>query len=355
MPVEPCGSVEGKRGAMTVRLHFAGLCPGRPLVVIAWAAYARDPVIAGATAMHFGRELADTFERHWRVVSEIKDADVVIYPHPYEDGLETNAVAEAARAAGKPCLFYSQDERLPPSRLKYGTLYRSSIFRKQSHERSHPVFINDVRDEAAGSYPEVLEKTSRPSVGFCGYVGTPLTRMVWRLIGQRQKVDGLTLRARVLGRLQADHRVDGQFVARATYLGSATLSVFDAKHPLVDERKVFLANLFGNAYGLAMRGKGNHSVRFYEILCAGRIPLFVNTGCTLPLENAIDWRTHTCWVEDADLERIGEAVVTFHERITPDAFLDLQRRNRRLWEERLRPEPYFRYVLDRVAAGEPAP
>lgn len=340
---------------MAVRLHFPGLCAGRPLVVIAWAAYAKDSLIASATQMHFGRELADVFGLHWRVVSRIEDADVVIYPHSYVDGPETRAVAEAARKAGKPCLFFSQDERLPPSRLTYGTLYRSSIFERLPHERTHPVFINDVRSELADQPPEAIEKETRPTVGFCGYVGTPLTRLMWRAIGQRQKAQGLTLRHRALQYLRADNRITSRLIARSTYLGSATLSAFNTAHPLMHERAAFLRTLCDNGYGLAIRGKGNHSVRFYEILCAGRIPLFINTQCVLPLEGLIDWKSFTCWVEDVDLARIGDTVVLFHKRISADAFLELQRRNRHLWETFLRPEPYFRYILDRVAAGEPAP
>jgi hypothetical protein len=124
---------------------------------------------------------------------------------------------------------------------------------------------------------------------------------------------------------------------------------------LASERAVFLENLFSCPYALAMRGKGNHSVRFYEILSAGRIPLFVNTGCVLPLENEIDWRRHTLWIEDHDLPSIGDHIIDYHARITTEEFADRQRQARRLWETRLTPEPYFRHVLDTVARGAPAP
>lgn len=340
---------------MPVRIYFAGLVPGRPLVMLAWAAFSQDPAIGGSTDVVFGRELADVFHSHWRIASRLEDCDVVVYPHSYEDGPDTAGVAEAARTAGKPCLFYSQDERLPPSRLSYGTLYRSSIFRKLPHERAHPVFINDVQSEVAASRADPLAKTARPTIGFCGYVGTPFSRLAWRLAGARQKVAGLAFRAKVLARLKRDTRLDCQFVARGSYLGHATFAAFDERHPLTDARQVFLANLFGCQYNLALRGKGNHSVRFYEILAAGRIPLFVNTGCVLPLEAEIDWKSHCVWAEDFDLTRIVDQVADFHAGIDDAAFVALQRRNRRLWEERLRPEPYFRHVLDRVAAGHVAP
>lgn len=340
---------------MSLRIHFAGLVPGRPLVLIAWAAFAADERMSAGTVVHFGGELADAFDRHWSVAAAIRDCDVVVYPHPYTDGPETAAVANAARAAAKPCLFFSQDERLPPSHLTYGTLYRSSIFKKQHHERCHPVFILDTRRETAGMYPEIVPKESSPRIGFCGYVGTPMGRLVLRLLGARQKVDGLTFRARVLDTLAQEPRVQCEFVSRARYLGAAPLAAFDRTHPLTDARSVFLRNLFSCPYALAMRGKGNHSVRFYEILSAGRIPLFVNTGCVLPFENEIDWKRLTVWVEDSALSSAGQRVADFHESTDPEAFVNLQRRIRRLWEDRLTPIPYFRHLLETVASGAPAP
>jgi hypothetical protein len=340
---------------MSVRIHFAGLVPGRPLEYLAWAAFARDERLAGGTTIHFGLELADVFEHHFQVAPSFADCDVVVYPHCYEDGPETDSVAEAARAAGKPCLFFGINENLPPSRLRYGTLYRSSIFERLPHERMIPVFINDPVTEVTAGIPDPLAWEPRPRVGFCGYVGTAASRLAFRLLGARQKADGLDIRAAVLAALRRDPRIDCDFLTRATYLGSATLSAFDKNHPLVKARDAFLANLFRCPYNLAIRGKGNHSVRFYEILAAGRIPLFLNTKCVLPLEQEIDWKAHMLWCEADDLDRIGSVVAAGHAGRSPDDFRRLQQANREFWERRLKPEPFFTHVLETVAAGRPAP
>jgi hypothetical protein len=212
-----------------------------------------------------------------------------------------------------------------------------------------------VRDEAGLGHPDAIPKEPAARVGFCGFVGTPWSRFGYRLLGQKQKVDGLALRARALTALRSNPHVRCEFIARAGYLGAAPLAAFEKDHPLATERDVFLDNLLRCPYGLALRGKGNHSVRFYELLAAGRIPLFVNTGCVLPLEAEIDWKRQTVWVEDRDLARIGDVLAGFHAATSPEAFIDLQRANRRLWLDRLRPEPYFRHVLETVARGHAAP
>lgn len=340
---------------MTIRIHFAGLVSGRPLEHLAWAAFSRDPGLSGTTTLTFGRELADAFGRRWSVAGSIEDCDVVVYPHAYADGPETEGVSLAARAAGKPCLFFGTNESLPPSRLAHGTLYRCSIFTRLPHERTIPVFINDPLLECEDGIPAPLRREQRPRVGFCGYVGSGPGRFAMRLLGANQKADGLKIRASVLAALRRDPRIDCDFIARSTYLGHATLAAFDRSHPLADARSAFLGNLVRCPYTVAIRGKGNHSVRFYEILAAGRIPLFVNTGCVLPLEDEVDWRSRTLWVEAGDLHAIGDRVVTGHGARSPDEFERLQADNRDFWRRRLTPEPFFAHVLETVAAGRPAP
>jgi hypothetical protein len=339
---------------MAVRIYFVGREPSRPLTLLASAAFTQDGSLGSDSASQFSRELAAAFPRHWRVVPSIEDCDVVVYPHAYEDGPATDSAAQLARVAGKPCLFFGTDENLPPSRLRYGTLYRSSIFERLPHERTIPVFINDPTTEGLVA-AATLPKQSKPRVGFCGYVGTFSSRLLYRLAGARQKVDGLAIRAAVLAALRRDPRIECDFVGRTKYLGCANPAASNVDHRMAPIRRAFLENLFRCPYNLAIRGKGNHSVRFYEVLAASRIPLFVNTACVLPLEREIDWKAHTLWVEDSDLPQIGDRVTAGHAAIPAEEFEERQRANRRLWETRLKPEPFFAHALATVASGQPAP
>lgn len=106
-------------------------------------------------------------------------------------------------------------------------------------------------------------------------------------------------------------------------------------------RAAFWSNIFNSDYTLCIRGGGNFSYRFYEVLAAGRIPLFVNTRCVLPFDNEIDWRRHCVWVEEQEMDRIGEIVREFHSRISREEFHALQMANRRLWETRLEPLSFY--------------
>jgi hypothetical protein len=148
--------------------------------------------------------------------------------------------------------------------------------------------------------------------------------------------------------------IQTDFLTRNDYWAGANKDRSAGPNAKFQARAQFLENLLGNDYTLCIRGAGNFSYRFYETLAAGRIPLFINTRCVLPLEDEIDWRTHCVWVEESELPRAGEILRQFHERITPEQFLDLQRRNRQLWQEKLSALGFYRHFLRGLipSAGE---
>ena len=97
------------------------------------------------------------------------------------------------------------------------------------------------------------------------------------------------------------------------------------------------------------RGAGNFSYRLYETLSCGRIPVFVDTDCVLPDEDMIDWRSLCVWVDESELDEIGERVAAFHAAYDDSSFRELQHECRRVWLERLSPEGWFEH-LDRYFA-----
>jgi hypothetical protein len=94
-----------------------------------------------------------------------------------------------------------------------------------------------------------------------------------------------------------------------------------------------------------MRGAGNFSYRFYEVLAAGRIPLLLDTRCVLPFDDEIEWRQHCVWVEEDQHESAGEILKEFHSGVSPDQFRTLQMANRRLWETKLSPLGFLKRAL----------
>ena len=116
-------------------------------------------------------------------------------------------------------------------------------------------------------------------------------------------------------------------------------------HPTTLE---FYDNLKNSPYIVCVRGAGNFSIRFYEALAMGRIPVFINTDCSLPLDNTISWKKHVVWVEYKDRHKVAQKVKQFHEALTEDDFIALQNSNRKLWAEQFRLQGFFKSFISLI-------
>lgn len=191
------------------------------------------------------------------------------------------------------------------------------------------------------------EWTPKPTVGFCGQAKGSILQYLGSIIRtgfrnlkyysgisplQPQTIvpPSLFLRARVLTAIEKDSRVQSNFIKRSKYRAGATTKEEQKKTAFE-----FIDNMINSDYIVCVRGGGNFSVRFYETLAMGRIPVFVNTDCLLPFSQEIRWKEHVVWVESSEVDQIGDKILAFHAQLDPVSFLDLQQANRKLWLEKL--------------------
>lgn len=332
-----------------IRIHFTGHDLGRSRLQLAIACGVRgDP--------HPYEELAAFARGRWQA-SPLDAADVVVHALPYQNDAETRRVANSAREAGLPCLFFRATDDPTPANPPWGVVYRTSIDRERRTpcERALPAIADDLLAECGGEL-RIRRKPDRPTVGFCGHVGSPRELVFRRLAGlvlgggPRDKAEGMLLRARALEVLARSGRVDARLIARTRIWGGASIHsrATDALAQRAAVRQDFLDNLIGSDYGLSLRGKGNYSFRLYEVLAMGRIPLFVDTRCVLPFDDEIDWKRHCVWVDATELDRLDEIVAQFHADIHPDDFEALQAANRRLWLDYMTPRAIYSRILERA-------
>ncbi|MEO1496008.1 MAG: exostosin family protein [Planctomycetota bacterium] len=332
---------------MTIAIHFFGAEPDRQTNALAASAgVGRRDENSGADVRRFER-LFNESPRRWRAV-EPGEADVFVYAHDYTPAAHSHPVVEIARTLGKPCLYLQESDDATSCTPAYGVIYRESILASlmTPQERALAAFADDLAREAGGF--AVRPKGERPSVGFCGYVGSAWRRAFYRVQGRKAKVYGLDLRSRALGVLERDPGVEAHFIRRTAFWGG-TIGRFSKPDPDAKRRvrQEYLENIAGSDYTLCLRGAGNFSYRLYETLAMGRVPLFVNTDCALPFADEIDWRRHVVWVEESEMRQLGARLREFHAALTPDAFEQLQRDNRQVWEDYLRPTECYQHILDR--------
>ena len=104
--------------------------------------------------------------------------------------------------------------------------------------------------------------------------------------------------------------------------------------------KKFEENILSSHFTICHRGSGNFSMRFYQTLSAGRIPILLNTDMTLPFEDEIPWN------DIIVMETTQEALI---ERImyvwNNKNILELQTRCRDIYEHYFRGTRYFDKIL----------
>ena len=137
--------------------------------------------------------------------------------------------------------------------------------------------------------------------------------------------------------MESDRRLEADFVLRRGFWGGASQAPSSLRHA----RDEYVRNMLDSDYVLCVRGIGNFSYRLYETLSMGRIPVFVDTDCVLPLEFDVDWREHCVWVDESEIDQIGDRVLEFHESVDDDEFEERQHACRDLWAKRISPQGFF--------------
>lgn len=292
---------------------------------------------------------------YFTIVTDCSEADLSILPMSWNYYLSNGRIDQAlafiksARKYDKPILTQTTGDFgvTPPIDDVY--VLRCSGYRSREPlcHIGQPTFIRDPLREyyaAAGIFPR--SKGPRPLVGFCGQsrttplgAGFDMARTILQNLsyycGVRAEepqdiYPSIRRRVKALGLLERSTQVETRFIRRNLYRAGART---------VEERwntaLEFYNNIRDTDYTLCLRGGGNFSVRFYETLAMGRIPLFVNTDCLLPYDHNINWKDHVVWIEEGDMDHVAEIIREFHNNIHPDDFVQMQIKNRKLWEDKL--------------------
>lgn len=301
---------------------------------------------------------------HYRFTDDASEADIFIYPIDINEPFKRDESQEVLRTLSlwkehqKPIWVYTSGDYGVTLNDKEITQFRLGGFasRFPSHTEVIPAFIQDPY-ALQNKDLFYIEKQESPAVGFVGFSSGNIK--VWgkawastfygnlrRLVG-KEATDKQSFypaayrRKQYLSKLEKTPAIRSDFIHRGQYRAGATNS---------EEREAtttaFFNNIFNNPYTLCVRGAGNFSVRFYEVLASGRIPLLIVTDLKLPLEDEIDWASHCIMVGMS--EDIVEALQKWHSSKSTEDFEKIQRQNRILWESYLTRESYFCMIHNRL-------
>lgn len=102
---------------------------------------------------------------------------------------------------------------------------------------------------------------------------------------------------------------------------------------------------------LCPRGFGVQSIRFFETLSAGRIPILLSDNYILPLENAIDYSAFIWKVGEGETMRLPHQLSELFESHSPDQLVEKANKARQTWQNffaRCRCSRFIRQTLVEV-------
>ncbi|HNU59668.1 MAG TPA: exostosin family protein [Aquaticitalea sp.] len=311
----------------------------------------------------------ESVKKHWQVsnmfryTSNIEEANALFIPCPIntysrQELKGFNALCALQNIPGYGYISGDFGKQYPEfSNLTY---FRMGGFKSQlnSKNRGFPVFLSDGYERIYNkSNMDVRPKGRKPVIGFCGHANASVPKYLKekltftkenfkRFIEKPLRKDYEPLfssayqRAALLKPIENSLAVTANFIYRKRYrAGVATASERQKTN------REYFDNILNSDYIVCVRGGGNFSVRLYETLMMGRIPIFVNTDCMLPFEDTIDWKKHTVWVEWKDRKNIAKITDEFHNALSDHEFEQLQISNRKLWKETLSVSNVLKMIL----------
>jgi len=303
-------------------------------------------------------------------LTDLDEADACLLPIYYIFGDEEPAFLEnikcfldkVVKSRKKIIVFTGHDRPVYDIRIDNAIIFNSAINKsvQPSNVFAYPHFFEDYIRIYRNNELSVRQKGATPVIGFCGFappVGLRFGRskvigmlkLAANYLGIMKKYPARashSYRARAIIGLRRSKKISTNFRIKSTIAFGPQGQLNTGNTVESDDvfRRNFVNNIVDSDYTLCVRGIGNNSIRFFESLCCGRIPVFVNTDCVLPFDNQINWKSMCIWVEAHDIDKIDKIVLNFHQSRSNDQLIELQKKIRSVWEEYLTPVGFYKHI-----------
>lgn len=294
----------------------------------------------------------------YQIVNSIEEADVVIVPIDIAYFFKKNKsqwfydfIAKGNTANKSVWVYSAGDFGISLNANVY--MFRLGGFQSKLSSKTFilPSFISDPLGILKKDFKPIPKKKI-PSIGFVGHAdGTirkwgneflvfmnhNLKRIGNRIFDDYQPFYPSSIkRYQFLMALQKNNQIETHFIFRKKYRAGVKTEAQKVKTTFE-----FFENIVDNPYVFCLRGAGNFSVRFYETLAMGRIPVVIDTDIRLPLDGIIDWKNHCVIVKENDFVN---QLIDFHLTINDNDFEQMQINNRNLWLDYLNRDTYFSQI-----------
>jgi Exostosin family len=328
----------------------------------------------------FAKELFDTFSydtSYYTITEEVQAADVVFLPYRYDWCLRRHkdlfAECKAfAMAHNLPLLVDGLGDGETPVGddttyvLRYGG-YRFLTedlsdwglpphIRWEKNRIEIPTQADDLLLRCADNTLTIRPKTEgKPVVGFAGMTWTTFKNM----LGDRKREfplyirglfdrrffamsNGIFWRRKALRVLKRSDKIVLNSKARHFFSGSAV----SVKGSMKEVQQEFVQTILHSDYALDVRGYANASVRLYEILSLGRIPVIIDTERILPFADVVDYKSFSLIVDYRDIRKLPQIIADFHASLSDEQFQNMQRKAREAYVNHFRVDAHMPHIID---------
>lgn len=157
---------------------------------------------------------------------------------------------------------------------------------------------------------------------------------------------GVLWRAKALAILERSSLVKLNLKKRSSFSGSVRTAGKDMRAL----RQDFVDTVLASDYALDVRGDANDSTRLFEILSLGRIPVLVDTERRLPFSDEVDYKEFCLIVDFRDINELPERIAEFHKAVTPERFIDMQRKARDAFVQNFRIDAQMKHIVRSLSA-----
>lgn len=307
------------------------------------------------------------FERHqfdnsyYELVNQIEEADMVFMPYSHNHAtlFAPDVLAhciEVSQKSGKPLLIDGVGDIERPIEIpnSYVIRYGGYRFEKHDHEIHIPPYADDLLAVYRAGELEVRHKSEKPSISFAGWgrltfvqslraVLKELPDRVHSIVDSRYgaKKKGVFFRTAAVRILKESREVVANFLVRRSYSGNA----HTAEKSQDELRREFVDNLLGSDYALDVRGDANASIRLFEILSLGRIPVIVDTERNLPFSDVVDYSKFSLIVDFRKLSSLPHIVAEFNRSLTDEQFIAMQKAAYEAFTEHFRVDKLMAHIV----------
>lgn len=280
-------------------------------------------------------------------------ADFFLIPHSYFliNNLKDYifSFVSLARKYNKKIIVIATGDKSDDISIPNSIVLRMSQYKQKlkSNEIIIPAYIHDLGFTGVG----FREKSSTiPIVGFCGWadfsnnfqkIKFSIKNILIHIYKGSVYKKGVYFRRKVIKAFLMSSKIQTNFIIRKTYSGNTkTLAL-----PIEIAEKEYRENIISSDFVLVVKGDGNYSNRFYEVLSLGRIPILIDTDTPLPLENEIDYSKFVLRVSWREIKNTPNIVSNFYKSLTSKEFKSMQQEARNIFEKKLNPVSFYRNLF----------